>query len=89
MIPYYEQPSLPIGPVTIYGYGVMVLTGILVLTILFARVRALQRLMFLFHPFVVIFAVIQAGIGLIVSGLKLPLRLIFRSKADADQVGRI
>ena len=30
MIPYFEQPRLPIGPVTIYGYGVLVLTAILV-----------------------------------------------------------
>jgi tellurite resistance protein TerC len=60
--------------------------GVLALTVLFARVRVLQPVMLIFHPFVVIFALVQAAIGLIVSGLTLPLRLISRSKEDSDQV---
>jgi tellurite resistance protein TerC len=60
--------------------------GILALTVLFARVRALRPLTAIFQPFVAVFALIQAGVALIVSGLTLPLRLLSRPKEDSDQV---
>src|SRR5262249_14043152 len=60
---------------------------ILALTLTFARVRALRPLGIIFRPFVVIFAVIQAAVGLILKGIMLPVRLLLPAK-DEEQVRR-
>jgi tellurite resistance protein TerC len=59
--------------------------GILALTVAFARVRALRPLLIIFRPFVVIFAVIQAAVGLVLKGIALPVRLLLPAK-DKEQV---
>jgi tellurite resistance protein TerC len=58
--------------------------AILALTVMFARVRALQPLRVIFRPFLIMAAVVQAAVALILSGLTLPIRLLFRS-SDDDQ----
>ena len=48
--------------------------------------RSLQPLRIIFRPFLIIAAVVQAAVALILSGLTLPIRLLFRSRDD-DQDG--
>jgi tellurite resistance protein TerC len=62
-------------------------TGILALAVLFARVQPLRRLLVVFQPFVILFMLIQAGIGLIIGGLTLPARLLIPSKEDDHASG--
>jgi len=53
MIPYIHVPDLPIGPVTIHPFGVLVATGVLIGTALAARrCRALGLDLNLFNSFV-------------------------------------
>jgi tellurite resistance protein TerC len=57
--------------------------GLLVLTILVARVRPLRALLIVFRPSIPIFALIQAAVGLVLRGLSAPVRLL---SAKEEQV---
>ena len=50
--------------------------GLLVLTIVVARVRLLRSLLIVFRPSIMCFALIQAGVGLVLNGLSAPVRLL-------------
>jgi tellurite resistance protein TerC len=50
--------------------------SLLILTIVFARVRPLRTLLIVFRPSIVIFALIRAVIGLVLHGLTTPVRLL-------------
>jgi tellurite resistance protein TerC len=58
--------------------------GLLVLTILVARVRPLRALLIVFRPSIPIFALIQAAIVLVLRGLSAPARLL--SAKEKEQV---
>jgi tellurite resistance protein TerC len=59
--------------------------GIMALTVMFARVRRLQPLLIVFWPIIVLFMLAQAGIGLTISGLTWPVRVLLPSK-DEERV---
>jgi tellurite resistance protein TerC len=59
--------------------------GILALAVIFARVQLLKPLLAVFMPLVILFLVIQVGIGLIISGATWPARLLLPSR-DHDHV---
>jgi len=50
--------------------------GLLVLTVVVARVRLLRSLLIVFRPSIMFFALIQAGVGLVLQGLTAPVRLL-------------
>jgi tellurite resistance protein TerC len=58
---------------------------LLLLTVVFGRVRRLKSLLILFRPFIIVFAFIQTGVGLLVRALTLPMRLILPAKQE-DQI---
>jgi tellurite resistance protein TerC len=63
-------------------FGISVL--LLLLAVLFGRVRRLKSLLIIFLPFIIIFAVVQAGVGLILSGLTLPVRRRLPAKEEDE-----
>jgi tellurite resistance protein TerC len=56
--------------------------GILVLTIAFARVRALHTLLLIFRPITALFALIQSAVRLLLRGLTAPIRLLLPAKEE-------
>src|SRR5436309_1409220 len=64
--------GLHIDDLTQFGISL----AILALTIAFARVRVLQPLRIIFHPFIVISAVVQASVAFVGSGLTWPVRML-------------
>jgi len=62
--------GVAIGELTQFSISV----GILLLTIIFTRVRLFQPLLVLFRRGMIVFAAIQSGIGAIFALLRLPLR---------------
>jgi YkoY family integral membrane protein len=56
--------------------------GILVLTILVARVRALQPLLIVFRPFTALFALVRSAVGWLLHGLTAPVRLLLPHKEE-------
>ncbi|HEX5690940.1 MAG TPA: DUF475 domain-containing protein [Roseiflexaceae bacterium] len=56
--------------------------GILALTILFARVRALHKLLIIFRPITALFALLHSGIRLLFRGLTAPIRLLLPAKKE-------
>lgn len=59
---------------------------ILVLTIIFARVRLAKSLLILLRPFVIIFAVIQMAITFVMHLLMIPVRFLFRLPRNRDDL---
>jgi YkoY family integral membrane protein len=58
---------------------------LLLLTMLFARVRPLKPLLVIFRPFVALFAAIQVTIEMVVRGLTAPLRMLLPAKEEEPE----
>jgi tellurite resistance protein TerC len=58
---------------------------LLLLTVLFARVRPLQPLLVIFRPLVVLFAAIQVTMDVVVRGLTAPLRMLLPAKKEEQE----
>ncbi len=56
--------------------------GILALTILFARVRALHKLLIIFRPITALFSLLHSGIRLLFRGLTAPIGLLLPAKKE-------
>jgi tellurite resistance protein TerC len=56
--------------------------GILALTIIFARVRSLHKLLLLFRPITALFAIIQSAVRLLIRAVTAPIRLLLPAKEE-------